>query len=151
MVQLATINQSTFHVGDTVEVHYRIFERRKVAGKTKGEVKEEQKERIQIFEGVVIAIRGSGNGKNFIVRRIGADSIGIERIFPIMSPWIKTVIVKKHGDVRRAKLYYIRAQHGTEANQVKELTHTSTMSVKPHEHVAKRKLRRKTGRSAPKK
>src|SRR3990167_6908251 len=98
----------TFHVGDTVRVHYKLIEKEKVAGKTKREVKEETRERIQIFEGIVIAIKGSGSNAMFTVRKIGAAAIGIERIFPLISPWIRKMEVKKHGSVRRAKLYYLR-------------------------------------------
>ena len=128
MANYLRIGDNTFHVGDTVQVHYRILEKEKVAGKTKGEVKEEQKERVQIFEGIVIAIRGRNEGISFVVRRIGAGAIGIERIFPAISPWIKAVTVKKQADVRRAKLYYIRKQKGKEAAFIKE---KKVVSVKP--------------------
>lgn len=103
-----TIQGTTIHVGDTIRVHYKIIEKDIVAGKTKKEKHEEQKERVQVFEGMVLAIRGEGNGQNIVVRRIGVGGIGIERIFPIISPWIKKVEVKRKGDVRRAKLYYLR-------------------------------------------
>lgn len=109
-----------FHVGDTVRVHYKLIEKEKVAGKTKREVKEETRERIQIFEGIVIAIKGSNNNVMFTVRKIGSGAIGIERIFPIISPWIKKIVVKKYGDVRRAKLYYLRGKIGKDASRVAE-------------------------------
>ncbi len=109
-----------FHVGDTVRVHYKLIEKEKVAGKTKREVKEETRERIQIFEGIVIAIKGSGANVMFTVRKIGAGAIGIERIFPLISPWIRKMEVKKHGLVRRAKLYYLRDKVGKEASRVAE-------------------------------
>lgn len=109
-----------FHVGDTVRVHYKLIEKEKVAGKTKREVKEETHERTQVFEGIVIAIKGVGVNTMFMVRRIGAASVGIERIFPVMSPWIKKLEVKKHGDVRRAKLYYLRGRTGRSAVQIDE-------------------------------
>lgn len=109
-----------FHVGDTVRVHYKLIEKEKVAGKTKREVKEETHERIQVFEGIVIAIKGSGANIMFTVRKIGAGAIGIERIFPLISPWIRKMEVKKHGSVRRAKLYYLRDKIGKEANRVAE-------------------------------
>lgn len=141
MANYLRIGNNTFHVGDTVQVHYRILEKEKVSGKTKGEVKEEQKERTQIFEGIVIAIRGRGDGTSFVVRRIGVGAIGIERIFPLISPWIKQVVVKKRGDVRRAKLYYLRNQKGKDATFIKE----KKISVIPNAAHGQKTLR-KTGR-----
>jgi large subunit ribosomal protein L19 len=108
----------TFHVGDTVRVYYKLIEHEKVAGKTKREVKEETRERTQAFEGIVISIKGSGANCMFTVRKIGSGAIGIERIFPLLSPWIKKLEVKKTGDVRRAKLYYLRDKQGKEAAKV---------------------------------
>jgi len=122
---------STFHVGDTVDVHYKLIEKEKVAGKTKREVKEEVRERTQIFEGIVIAIRGEGQNKTFTVRRIGTAAIGIERIFPLDSPWIAAVKVKKQGKVRRAKLYYLREKSGREAEKLKEKVQKETVQEKP--------------------
>ena len=90
-------NQLNFTIGDTVEVHTRILE---------GE-----KERIQIFSGVVIAKRGDGVRENFTVRRIVAGE-GVERTFPVHSPKIADVVVKRHARVRRAKLYYLRDRVG---------------------------------------
>ena len=115
-----------FHIGDVVRVHYKLIEKEKVAGKTKREVKEETRERIQIFEGIVIAIKGSGANAMFIVRKIGAGAIGIERIFPLMSPWIRKIDVKKVGSARRAKLYYLRGKLGKEATRVTESTVTTS-------------------------
>ncbi|MEK7543535.1 MAG: 50S ribosomal protein L19 [Patescibacteria group bacterium] len=108
------------HVGDTVRVHYKLIEREKIAGKTKREVKEETHERTQVFEGIIIAIRGSGVNCMFTVRRMGAAAVGIERILPLMSPWIRKIEVKKHGDVRRAKLYYLRGRQGKAATRIDE-------------------------------
>lgn len=113
------------HVGDLVRVHYKLIEHEKIAGKTKREVKEETRERIQIFEGIVIAIKGSKADAMFTVRRIGAAAIGIERIFPLVSPWIRKIEIKKHGDVRRSKLYYLRDKLGKEATRVVESSGTS--------------------------
>jgi large subunit ribosomal protein L19 len=113
-------NTITFHVGDTVRVYYKLIEHEKVAGKTKREVKEETRERTQAFEGVVIAIKGSGVNCMVTVRKIGSGAIGIERIFPLVSPWIKKLEVKKLGDVRRAKLYYLRNKLGKEAAKINE-------------------------------
>ncbi|MBI4129707.1 50S ribosomal protein L19, partial [Candidatus Roizmanbacteria bacterium] len=87
MSVIAKHNDIPFHVGDTIRVHYRIIEKEKIAGKTKKSVKEEIKERVQPFEGVVMGVRGVAENKSFTVRRIGADNIGIERVFPLISPW----------------------------------------------------------------
>jgi len=90
-----------FNIGDTVDVHYRVVE---------GE-----KERIQIFTGTVISRKGSGHNATFIVRKIGSGSIGIERIFPLHSPFIADVKVKREAKVRRSKLYYLRDRKGKAA------------------------------------
>ncbi len=110
-----------FHVGDTVRVHYKLIEKEKVAGKTKREVKEEVHERTQVFEGIVIAIKGSNENTMIMVRKIGAAAVGIERIFPLVSPWIKKFEVKKQGLVRKAKLYYLRGKMGREATRIDEV------------------------------
>lgn len=121
-----------FHVGDTVRVHYKLIEKEKTAGRTKKEVKETVRERIQVFEGIVIAIKNRGTQRMFTVRRIGAGSIGIERIFPLYSPWIKKLEVKRYGDVRRAKLYYLRGKIGKAAQRVDERKRpTTTISSSP--------------------
>ena len=86
--------------GDTVAVHVRIVE---------GE-----KERLQVFEGTVIQIRGAGPDKSFTVRKV-SRGYGIERIFPYMTPAVAKVEVKRHGKARRAKLYYLRKRTGREA------------------------------------
>ena len=86
-----------FTVGDTVDVHCRILEG--------------SKERTQIFSGVVIARRGQGMGETFTVRRIVAGE-GVERTFPINTPKISAIEVKRHGRVRRAKLFYLRERAG---------------------------------------
>lgn len=118
----------TFHVGDTVRVHYKLIEKEKVSGKTKREVHEETHERTQVFEGIVIAIKGSGVNEMFMVRRIGAGSVGIERIFPLQSPWIRNLEVKKTGEVRRAKLYYLRGRTGKAASKIDEAAPTQATS-----------------------
>jgi len=103
-----------------VRIHYKLIEKEKVAGKAKREVKEEVRERIQVFEGTVLGIKGEGDNKSFIVRRIGTGKIGIERIFPLISPWIKKIDVKEKGEVRRAKLFYLRDKTGKEAEKLTE-------------------------------
>jgi large subunit ribosomal protein L19 len=89
------INQD-FRSGDTVKVFYKI--------------KEEGKERIQPFEGIIIARKGAGNSKTITVRKIASLGIGVERIFPIFSPNIGKIEVTKRGKVRRSKLYYLRSR-----------------------------------------
>jgi len=86
-----------FHVGDQVDIHQRILEG--------------QKERVQVFNGVVIGRRGDGLRETFIVRRI-VQGEGVERIFPLHSPKIAKIEVKRTGRVRRAKLYYLRKRVG---------------------------------------
>jgi large subunit ribosomal protein L19 len=93
-----------FRAGDTVRVNVR--------------VREGDKERIQAFEGVVIAKRGGGVSETFTVRKI-SNGIGVERIFPINSPMIADVTVVRRGRVRRAKLYYLRNLTG-KATRIKE-------------------------------
>ncbi len=89
-----------FQAGDTVNIHYR--------------VREGDKERIQLFEGVVIGRKGRGANQTFTVRKI-SNNVGVERIFPLSSPFIAKIDVKKRGKVRRAKLYYLRALRGKAA------------------------------------
>src|SRR3989344_9090765 len=110
------------HIGDTIRVHYKLIEHEKVAGKTKREVKEETRERVQVFEGIVISMKGSGDNTMFTVRHMGAGAIGVERIFPLISPWIRKIEVKKKGEVRRAKLYYLRGRQGKSATRINEGT-----------------------------
>ncbi len=98
-----------FSVGDTVKVHYKIVE---------GEG-EKAKERIQIYEGVVISIVNKMNDKSFNVRRVSYD-IGVERIFPLYSPKISKIELVRKGQVRRAKLYFLREKSGKTA-RIKEL------------------------------
>ena len=95
-----------FNVGDTIRVSYKIIEGDKV--------------RTQPYQGIVIAKKGSGVSKTFTVRKIGADNVGVERIFPFLSPNIEKVKVMKKGKVRRAKLYYLRNRIGRKATKIKE-------------------------------
>jgi len=95
-----------FKAGDTVKVAVEIVEG--------------DKRRVQNFEGVCISIRGTGTGKTFTVRKIGANNIGVERIFPLYSDSIKSISIVRRGKVRRAKLYYLRSRKG-KAARIKEL------------------------------
>ncbi len=93
-----------FNVGDTVKIYVKVFEG--------------DKERIQPFQGVVISRKGSGTRESFIVRKV-SFGVGVERIFPLCSPNIDKIKVIKRGDVRRAKLYYLRGKVGKSA-KIKE-------------------------------
>ena len=101
--QLKPENQN-FEVGDTVKVHVKI--------------REGEKERIQVFEGTVIARKGSGVAQTFTVRRV-SYGVGVERVFPVHSPNVAKVEIVRTGKVRRAKLYYLRDRVG-KAAKVKE-------------------------------
>ena len=89
-----------FEVGDTVRVHYKIVEG--------------NRERVQVYEGVVIAIDNKGPGKTFTVRRVSYD-IGVERVFPVLSPRIAKIETIRKGKTRRAKLYFLRGRSGKSA------------------------------------
>ncbi len=102
--QFRSTDLPAFVPGDTVAVHVRVVEG--------------QKQRIQIFQGVVISIRGGGARKTFMVRKI-SGGVGVERVFPYHSPSIARVEVKRRGRVRRAKLYYLRKLRG-KASRIKE-------------------------------
>ncbi len=84
------------------------------------EIKEGTKTRVQNYEGLVIALRGSGVSRTFTVRKIGANSVGVERIFPVYSDSLKSIEVLRKGRVRRAKLHYLRELTG-KAAKIKEL------------------------------
>jgi len=115
-------NFPTFGIGDTIVVSQLIKEEAiKEAGKKAS--KEAPKERIQTFEGDVIGIHKNGASSTFTVRKIAAHSVAVERIFPFSSPLIKGIAVKAKGDVRRAKLYYLRNKVG-KAARVKKMVET---------------------------
>jgi large subunit ribosomal protein L19 len=104
--QVAEKNIPDFRAGDTVRLAVTI--------------KEGDKTRVQSYEGVCIAKRGQGTGQTITVRKIGANSIGIERVFPIYSDSINEITVVRRGRVRRAKLNYLRERSGKSA-RIKEL------------------------------
>ena len=95
--ELAKPSLPMVHPGDTVEVHYLI--------------REGEKERVQLFIGTVISIKGRGTNRSITVRRI-VQGEGVERVFPLHNPRVKDVIITRRGDVRRAKLYYLRDRIG---------------------------------------
>lgn len=96
-----------FCVGDTVKIQQT--------------VKEGEKTRTQAFQGIVIAIRGAGELKSFVVRKIAVGSVGVEKIFPINTPTITGIEIIKKGKVRRAKLYYLRKLVGKKATKIKDM------------------------------
>ena len=96
-----------FCVGDTIKVSQTI--------------KEGDKTRTQAFQGIVIAIRGEGQGKGFIVRKIAVGGVGVEKIYPINTPTVTGIEIIKKGKVRRAKLYYLRHLLGKKATKIKDV------------------------------
>jgi large subunit ribosomal protein L19 len=110
-----------FRVGDTVRVHVK--------------VKEGEKERIQIFEGLVIRRRGGSFGETFTVRKI-ASGVGVERVFPVQSPLVTKVEIKSRGYVRRSRLYYLRDLSGKKARLQSKVRDLSNL-LSPEELEAK--------------
>lgn len=105
-MQYFTYQDHSFSAGDTIAVHQ--------------EISEGNKKRVQIFEGIVIAISGREPGKTITLRKISAGGIGVEKIFPLALPSIKKIVSKRQGRVRRGKLYYLRHKIGKSASKVKE-------------------------------
>jgi len=91
-----TYKDQEFFVGDSVRVNYKI--------------KEKDKERLQAFDGIILAIQGTGENKNFVVQKHASDAVNVERIFPINSPWIDSIkkLRSPKVKIRRSKLYYLR-------------------------------------------
>ncbi len=101
----AQVGENNLHIGDTIRVHSKVVE---------GE-----KTRIQVFEGILISLRGRGENKTFTVRKIGAGGVGIERTWPLnTNSIVKFEIKKKAGRIRRSKLYYLRDLIGKSAVRV---------------------------------
>jgi large subunit ribosomal protein L19 len=103
-----------FKGGDTVTVHYKI--------------KEGEKERVQMFTGVVLQRRGHGPVESFTVRKM-SNGIGVERIFPVNSPYIEKIEIKKKGVVRRARIFYLRELTGKKARIQEKIQLTETAPV----------------------
>ncbi len=102
---MTTLVGTEVHVGDLVRLHLMI--------------KEGDKERIQVFEGMLLKIRGNGvENQTFTVRKLAAGNIGVERIFPSNFPALTKVEIKKLGKVRRAKLYYVRDKSQKQVSQI---------------------------------
>ncbi len=91
-----TYKEEEFYVGDSIRVNYKI--------------KEKDKERLQAFDGVLLAVKGTGENKNFIVQKSASDAVKVERTFPLNSPWIDSIkkLRSPKSKIRRAKLYYLR-------------------------------------------
>lgn len=104
--QIEGKNVPDFRAGDTLKLAIHI--------------KEGDKSRIQNFEGICIARRGQGTGETFMVRKIGANGVGVERIFPIFSDSLESITVVRRGKVRRSRLFYLRRLRG-KAARIKEL------------------------------
>jgi large subunit ribosomal protein L19 len=103
-----------FRSGDTVRVHVKI--------------REGDKERIQVFEGVVIQRRGGGHGATFTVRKI-SSGVGVERIFPVESPTVTKLEIKSRGHVRRSRLYYLRELSGKKARLRSKLRDVAALNI----------------------
>ena len=107
MAKYFTYNDQHISVGDTIRVHVKISE-------------EDGKIQTQAFEGLVIGVDNRESNKSVTVRKIASDNIGVERIFPLQSPYVIKLELKRKGDVRRAKLNYLRKRVGRGATKVKE-------------------------------
>ncbi|MBI2007109.1 MAG: 50S ribosomal protein L19 [Candidatus Blackburnbacteria bacterium] len=138
MTLFAVHNEKQFHIGDVVRVHQKIHEDDPLRQGSS----EASKVRIQIFEGMVIAIKGEGINKSFMVRRIGAGGIGVERIFPLASPLIEKIEVVKQGSVRRSKLYYLRKKSAHEIAEITRRRSGAAKQVKQSESKSKSKPKR---------
>ncbi len=107
-----------FRVGDTVRVHVK--------------VREGDKERIQVFEGVVIRRRGGGSSETFTVRKV-SYGVGVERILPVQSPAVSKIEIKSRGHVRRSRLYYLRELRGKKARLRSKIRDLSALMVSDQE------------------
>lgn len=116
-------NFPLFEIGDTIVIQLRI--------------KEGDKERLQAFEGDVIAKHNNGVASTFTVRKIAAGGVAVERILPYYSPLIDSIEVRKKGDVRRAKLFYLRKRVGKAARLKEKLVRTAASTVAQEESAAK--------------
>lgn len=126
--EMARKKRPDFKAGDTLRVHVKVVEG--------------TKERIQVFEGVVLCRQGTGKRETFTVRKI-SSGIGVERIFPLYSPIIKKIQVTRHGKVRRSRIYYLRDRIGKAATVVekvgtrgKKIVHIPGEDVAPAEKEA---------------
>jgi large subunit ribosomal protein L19 len=116
--QTAVVNSKlpAFKAGDTITVHYKI--------------KEGDKERVQQFQGVVMQRKGTGATESFTVRKI-SNGVGVERIFPVVSPYIDKIDVNKVGIVRRARIFYMRELTGKSARIAEKKSYTAPAETTP--------------------
>lgn len=119
MANQFTYKDTTFGVGDTLNVTIKVIEG--------------DKTRKQVFTGLLIAIKGKGDNKSFTVRKIASHSVGVEKIFPVLSPDIMSITLKSKGKVRRSKLYYLRGRKGREALRVKSVKQEKKRPTKKSE------------------
>ena len=127
---LKTLHHETeFGVGDRIKVHQKI--------------KEGEKERTQVFEGMVIALKNRQEGKTITLRRIGAGNVGIERIFPLTSPLLEKIEVVKRGTqgVRHAKLYFTREKSPKEIAEIYRKAQSRELSPKEVKKPSKKKAK----------
>lgn len=115
MAQHVTIKNQSVSVGDTIAVHQQI--------------KEGAKTRVQIFEGLLIGVQNRQENKTFTIRKLATNGIGVEKIFPVELPSIEKIVVRRKGDVRRAKLNYLRDKVGKRASRVKEKVHSAPQTT----------------------
>ena len=141
MALIAKHKEVSFGVGDEVKVHL--------------DVKEGEKSRKQVFEGMVIGIKGRDAGKSFTVRKIGAQKVGIEMIFPINTPSIEKIEVVRKGTegVQHAKLYYVRSKSTREIEKIySRAAHKNQKQVSKKKKVVAKKVTKKASKkSAPRK
>lgn len=136
MALIAKHKESTFGVGDEVKVYLK--------------VKEGEKTRSQVFQGIVIGIKGRDEGKSFTVRKIGAAKVGIEMIFPLNTPSLEKVEVERHGTegVQHAKLYYIREKSSREIETI--YSRVSKKNQKPAQKKKKTEVKKETKKAEKK-
>lgn len=134
MANQLTYKDKTFSIGDMLNVSLK--------------VKEGEKTRLQVFTGLLIAIKGRSENKSFIVRKIGAHGIGVERILPLMSPDIDAITLKQPGTAKRSKLFYLRERTGREALRVDAVTVQKTTA--PAEELAGATKRTKSSKVSSK-
>ncbi len=135
---------TNFCVGDTIKVHVRVVEKTAAKkgkmGQKKG--KAEIKERVQVFQGIVIRRKGGGISETFTVRKVSYGE-GVERIFPLHSPNIIKIEVARQGAVRRAKLYYLRERIGKAAKveeKKKQIKKTPSKNVQKEQDISKEQV-----------
>lgn len=126
MANQLIFKDKSFSVGDTLMVYQK--------------VKEGDKERTQLFEGILIRVKGEGDNRSFTVRKIAAGGIGVEKIWPVASPTVLNIESKKSSPARRAKLYYLRGRIGKEALKIKERESNEKPAPRQKSRVTRKKV-----------